>query len=301
MSDKLQGGVIAGATSLSLTHVMRLSADSTEQTGKVAADMTLSYLRQGGVRVAVAASNLAAVNSAFSAGGVKEIDATNMPGLYRVDWPDAAFAAGADHVTLGIKIGSDFVSYERIPITSNVIQTGDAFARQGAPAGASISADIAAVKSDSAAIKAKTDNLPAAPADESLIIAATNAINSKLGNPAGASVSADIAAVKSDTGSTSTTVAAINAKTTNLPAAPAAVTDIPSANANADALLDRAAGVETGLTLRQFARLASAALFGKVSGLPGSPKFRDHADSKDRISATTDTDGNRSSVTTDAT
>lgn len=38
--------------------------------------------------------------------------------------------------------------------------TGDAFARLGAPAGASVSADIAAVKTDTAAIKAKTDNLP---------------------------------------------------------------------------------------------------------------------------------------------
>lgn len=229
MSDKFQGGVVAGATSVSLTHVMRSAADSTEQTGKVAADMTLSYLRQGGVRVAVGATNLAAVNSVFSAGGVKEIDSANMPGLYRIDWPDAAFVAGADHVTLGIKIGTDFVSYERIPITSNVIQSGDSFA--------------------------KTANLPPDPADASDITASFSAV----------------------------------------------MAAIPTANANADALLDRANGVETGLTLRQWLRLGGAALFGKVSGLPGSPKFRDHADSKDRISATTDTDGNRSAVTTDAT
>lgn len=38
-------------------------------------------------------------------------------------------------------------------------QTGDAFARLGAPAGASVSADIAAVKADTAAIKTKTDSL----------------------------------------------------------------------------------------------------------------------------------------------
>lgn len=43
------------------------------------------------------------------------------------------------------------------------------------------------------AIKAKTDNLPSDPADESLIIAATDAIMGRLGAPAGASVSADIA------------------------------------------------------------------------------------------------------------
>jgi len=37
--------------------------------------------------------------------------------------------------------------------------TGDAFARLGAPAGASVSADIAAVKADTAGVKAKTDQL----------------------------------------------------------------------------------------------------------------------------------------------
>jgi len=42
--------------------------------------------------------------------------------------------------------------------------TGDAFARLGAPVGASISADLAAVKAVDDAVKAKTDNLPASPA-----------------------------------------------------------------------------------------------------------------------------------------
>jgi hypothetical protein len=41
----------------------------------------------------------------------------------------------------------------------SVNQTGDAYARLGAPAGASTAADIAAVKSDSAAIKTQTDKL----------------------------------------------------------------------------------------------------------------------------------------------
>ncbi|MBN9522500.1 hypothetical protein J0H58_28925 [bacterium] len=44
-----------------------------------------------------------------------------------------------------------------------------------------------------AAIKAKTDNLPPDPADQSLVIAATDAIAARLGPPAGASIAADIA------------------------------------------------------------------------------------------------------------
>lgn len=185
MSDKLQGGVFAGATSVSLDAVMRQTADSTEQTGKVAADMTLSYWRQGGVRVAVSASDLAAVNSAWSSGGVKEVDSTNMPGAYRIDWPDVAFASGADWVHFTVKISSDFVYHERIPITSNVVQGGDNFARLGPPAGASHAADVAAVKSDTATILTDVNT-------------GGGAIFNRLGPPAGASIAADIAAVETN-------------------------------------------------------------------------------------------------------
>lgn len=55
-------------------------------------------------------------------------------------------------------------------------------------------------------IKASTDNLPSDPADQSLIISATDAVMAKLGTPAGASMSADIAAVKTDTGNLTTRI-----------------------------------------------------------------------------------------------
>jgi len=42
---------------------------------------------------------------------------------------------------------------------TSVNQTGDAFARLGAPAGASLAADVAAVKTDTAAVKVQTDKL----------------------------------------------------------------------------------------------------------------------------------------------
>ena len=69
----------------------------------------------------------------------------------------------------------------------------------------------------------------------------------------------------------------------------------------ADALLDRSAGVETGLTLRQWLRLGAAALFGKASGLDTTTAvYRDTGDSKNRITATVTADGNRTAVTLDA-
>lgn len=59
-------------------------------------------------------------------------------------------------------------------------QTGDSFARLGAPAGASVSADVASVKVDTAATKVKTDFLPSATAGAAggLFLAGSNAATS---------------------------------------------------------------------------------------------------------------------------
>lgn len=80
----------------------------------------------------------------------------------------------------------------------------------------------------------------------------------------------------------------------------AQVADVPTANQNADALLDRANAIEAGFSLRYAIRVTLAALAGKVSGADANaPIFRNATDTKDRIAATTDADGNRSVVTLD--
>ena len=43
------------------------------------------------------------IGQAWISGGFAEVDAVNMPGIYRVDIPDAALAAGADDVTLVVR------------------------------------------------------------------------------------------------------------------------------------------------------------------------------------------------------
>lgn len=73
-------------------------------------------------------------------------------------------------------------------------------------------------------------------------------------------------------------------------------------NLDAAGVLDAADGVETGITLRQAQRIILAALAGKVSGADtNAPIFRSATDAKNRITATTDADGNRTAVTLDAT
>ncbi len=75
----------------------------------------------------------------------------------------------------------------------------------------------------------------------------------------------------------------------------------PTADQNADALLDRTAGIETNRTLRQGLRLMLSALAGKLSGAATTTvTIRDTNDGIDRIVATVDSNGNRSAVTLDA-
>lgn len=83
--------------------------------------------------------------------------------------------------------------------------------------------------------------------------------------------------------------------------ASASYTIPPTADQNADAYLDRADAIEVGLTPRQAQRLFGAALAGKLSGAATvTVTIRNAvADSKNRIVATVDADGNRSAITYD--
>jgi hypothetical protein len=68
-------------------------------------------------------------------------------------------------------------------------------------------------------------------------------------------------------------------------------------------LLDLAGAIETGLTLRQAHRLEVAAAAGKISGAATTEVVVRNAiaDTKPRITATVDADGNRSAITADLT
>lgn len=128
------------------------------------------------------------------------------------------------------------------------------------------------------AIKAKTDNLPSDPADESLIEAAITAAH--------ATTNGKIDAVDDFV---DTEVAAIKA-----------VTDTLSLTTIADAILDEV--VEGTTTLRQAIRLVNSMMSAKSSGGgTATLVYRDIGDSKDRITFTADADGNRTAVTRDAT
>jgi hypothetical protein len=106
-----------GTTNVSTYVVLRKTADHTEMTGAVIADIDLQYVRSGSApSVKVDATALATTDAAHSDNKAIEVDATDQPGLYRVDWPDAAFATGAREVVLTVKLASCFVEHLKIDL-----------------------------------------------------------------------------------------------------------------------------------------------------------------------------------------
>lgn len=194
--------------------------------------------------------------------------------------------------------------------TGNTPQTGDGYARLGAPVGASVSADVLQVKNYVDDIGVAGAGLTALGDTRIANLDAT--VSSRLASasytapPSAATIAQ---AVWDALTSALTTVGSIGKLlVTNIDAAissrlaTSGYTVPPTANANADALLDRTDGIETGLTVRGALRLDTAVLAGKVSGAgTGTEVFRNAvADSKPRVTATVTAAGNRATITTDS-
>jgi hypothetical protein len=114
MSDKLPGGVTAGSVDVSIPVLLRAAATNSETTGVAAAAVTASYWRQGGLRTAISVSALASVAAVHSDGGWIQVDALNLPGVYRLDLPDAALAPGADWLVVSVVVPGSFAYHERL-------------------------------------------------------------------------------------------------------------------------------------------------------------------------------------------
>jgi len=77
------------------------------------------YTKKRVAAVAVTPATLAAVTTAWTSGGVKEIDATNAAGLVRFDIPDAAFTDDgvSDEVIISVVATGYAPVNVRVPLT----------------------------------------------------------------------------------------------------------------------------------------------------------------------------------------
>lgn len=99
--------VQAQATSNRSEYVFVQDSASTTGGGKTgiafnASGFTAYYVRPGGSATAITLATQT-VTGAWSSGGWIEVDATNLPGIYRFDIPNAVFATGVDHAVVMLK------------------------------------------------------------------------------------------------------------------------------------------------------------------------------------------------------
>lgn len=89
--------IAPGSTSQSIELYLGATGLTASTTGLSA---RYNRTRTASVNIPLVARTIA---QAWTAGGFAEVDATNMPGVYRLDVPDAALAAGVDDVTIVVR------------------------------------------------------------------------------------------------------------------------------------------------------------------------------------------------------
>ncbi len=105
--------------------------------------LTAYYIREGAA-AATAITLVTATVGTYASSGFKEVDATNLPGVYELHPPNAVIASGANSVIIFLK-GATNMAPIPIEIQLDDNTSKDVYDRIGAPTGASISADVADV------------------------------------------------------------------------------------------------------------------------------------------------------------
>lgn len=174
------------------------------------AGLTAYYYREGAT--GATAITLATMTlGTWTTGGFVVVDGTNMPGCYQLSIPDAALATGANSVIVMLKGATNMapllleIELTAFDNQTAIAQTGDAYARLGAPAGASIAADIVVIdnfvddlETRLSAVRAGyIDNLSAG-----AVAQASVCTEGRLAELDGVNLPTDVANVKTDTAAT---------------------------------------------------------------------------------------------------
>lgn len=102
MANNFHGNVKADSTSVSVPVYFQSSTTGLGETGITGSTSGLKiyYWRIGGSSTQITTTTLSAITSPYSSGGIKEVDATNMAGQYRLDVPNGAWTTGVDWVVI---------------------------------------------------------------------------------------------------------------------------------------------------------------------------------------------------------
>jgi len=167
--------------------------------------LTAYYIREG-VASATAISLVTATVGTFTSSGFKEVDSTNMPGIYELHPPNACLASGADSVVIFLKGAADMVPLPlEIQLDDNTV--GDIYQILGDTGEVSISDYLISILNDTDELQTNQGNWLTAtgfsvPNEYDAVIAA---LQTDLNNPdqykadvSALATAANVAAVPSD-------------------------------------------------------------------------------------------------------
>lgn len=269
--------VIGGTADVSTYFVLRLAATGVEATGLTITNFDIQYVRTGTAPVAkVDATALVATDSLHADNKAIEIDATNQPGLYRVDWPDAAFAAGVKQVILTVKCATCFTEHMAVEIDPPV----------------GIAASVSgAVGSVTGAVGSVTGNVGGnVVGTVASVVGAVASVTGAVGSVTGA-VGSVTGAVGSVTGAVGSVTGGVTVTTNN------DKTGYALSAAGVDAILDEAITEPAGVfswasaTLRNIVGWLGALSRNKITQTATKQTLRNDADDADIAESTVGDDG----------
>jgi hypothetical protein len=159
MANKYHGGILAGSTNITRRVNLRPLTGITP----IAGNLLAWYWRQGAAAPVQINPVTILLNAAWTDSGWVAVSTANMPGLYRFDIPNAAFAAGAEFVEIWVSAesaGGVYVDCQTI----SLISEADFLASQAVATRTEVdanSADLNAIIAALVGIAADGDNIDA--------------------------------------------------------------------------------------------------------------------------------------------
>jgi hypothetical protein len=140
-----------GSTDVTTYFKLVDPATGIPETGLTVTTLDMTYVRDRAAAVKNDVTALELVTSAHADNKMIEVDATNCPGLYRADWPDAAFAAGVGAVQLCINGAAIDPAYIEVELVDAVPTTTEFEARTIPSGDYLVAGDLAGLSTHSAA------------------------------------------------------------------------------------------------------------------------------------------------------
>lgn len=301
--------VAPGSTDITVELQAIKASDGTNETGITynASGIDMWYRRNGGSKVTITTATLASLTTGHTDGGLLHID----DGVFRLDVPDAAFALGADTVTIGGSATGTLITPITISLQAMPLILRSGLAQSGAAG--SVTLDAGASSGTDFYTGNVVQIVAGTGAGQARMIIGYNGTTKVATvdrnwatNPASGSLFMILPTGVKGMTSTEVASAVLGATAASYDSAGTIGEKINDAGAGGSPPTETEIATElmgtsvvSGITVLGALRILLAVLSGKSTKAGSVISFRDPGDTKNVVSATVDSDNQRTSVSRD--